>query len=83
MQAKDAHVGVVKNFSDPQRPTPPTVPADLASELSKYDAAEPAHQEAAHTTSAGQYHDEDDVGKGAQAYLAFLEADLPKAEAHH
>ncbi|KAI0070873.1 hypothetical protein K474DRAFT_1712935 [Panus rudis PR-1116 ss-1] len=76
--AKDAHVGHVKAYSLPPAPKPPTVPADLASELAAYDAAEPtvASQPAA-TTSAEQ------VGTGADSFLEFLEADVPKADAHH
>ncbi|TEB18253.1 hypothetical protein FA13DRAFT_658063 [Coprinellus micaceus] len=39
--AKDAHVGAVKQFSLPPSPKAPSLPADLAAELSAYDAAEP------------------------------------------
>lgn len=78
-QAKDAHVGVVKSFSAPSTPKPPTLPADLASELSAYDAAEPTRADSkAASTSTEQ------VGAGAEEFLAFLEADEPKAaDAHH
>jgi len=77
--AKDAHVGVVKSFSAPSTPKPPTLPADLASELSAYDAAEPTRADSkAASTSTEQ------VGAGAEEFLAFLEADEPKAaDAHH
>jgi F-type H+-transporting ATPase subunit h len=80
-QPKDAHVGVVKTYSAPPRPKPPILSSDLASELSAYNASEPAKAEVAKKASAS--HSED-VGAGADAYLEFLEQDLPKAEeAHH
>ncbi|EPQ55697.1 hypothetical protein GLOTRDRAFT_128910 [Gloeophyllum trabeum ATCC 11539] len=78
---KDAHVGHVKPFSAPSAPKPPTVPADLASELSAYDAQEPV-KEASKAPAAAASTEE--VGTGADAFLAFLEADPPKGEeAHH
>ncbi|OSD03821.1 hypothetical protein PYCCODRAFT_1458382 [Trametes coccinea BRFM310] len=78
-QAQDAHVGVVKNFQQPPAPQPPTLPADLASELSAYDAAEPTF-----AASAKPAESEESSGPtGAESFLAFLEADEPKAEAHH
>ncbi|KAF5361490.1 hypothetical protein D9758_006205 [Tetrapyrgos nigripes] len=76
--AKDAHVGVVKNFSGPSVPKPPTLPSDLAAELSAYDASEPAIASAdvaAPTSAEGV--------SGADAFLEFMEQDLPKEEAHH
>ncbi|KAI0945951.1 hypothetical protein AcV7_010056 [Taiwanofungus camphoratus] len=77
--AKDAHVGAVKAYSIPPAPQPPTIPADLASELSAYDAVEPvsASEAKAAPTSTEQ------VATGADTFLAFLEADEPKAEVHH
>ena len=79
-QAKDAHVGVVKTYSAPSPPKPPVLPSDLASELAAYDATEPSKAEV--TTKATTSQTE--VGTGADAYLGFLEQDLPKAEeAHH
>ncbi|KDQ52446.1 hypothetical protein JAAARDRAFT_210598 [Jaapia argillacea MUCL 33604] len=77
--AKDAHVGNVKPFAAPSAPTAPSLPADLASELSSYDATEPVTEQKAAAALAST----EDVGAGAEAYLAFLEADLPKAEVHH
>lgn len=78
-QAKDAHVGVVKSYSIPPAPQAPALPADLASELSAYDASEPtgsgAPQAAATSTET--------VTTGADAFLSFLEADLPKEDSHH
>ncbi|KLO16662.1 hypothetical protein SCHPADRAFT_822939 [Schizopora paradoxa] len=74
---KDAHVGVVKAFTAPSTPSAPAAPTDLASELSAYDAAEPSTVEATVNLA------EDDSGAGAQEFLAFLEKDLPKPEAHH
>ncbi|EIW56829.1 uncharacterized protein TRAVEDRAFT_30206 [Trametes versicolor FP-101664 SS1] len=76
--AKDAHVGVVKSYALPPAPQAPALPADLASELSAYDAAEPTFASAAKAT------EEQHTGPtGADAFLSFLEADEPKAEAHH
>jgi len=75
---KDAHVGVVKSYSLPPTPNSPRLPSDLAAELSAYDATEPS--KAAETKSTGSAIQ--DVG-GAEAYLGFLEQDLPKPEAHH
>lgn len=77
-QAKDAHVGVVKTYSSPTAPTVPSIPSDLATELSAYDAVEPTRAEAVSTPSDMQ------VGAGgAEAFLSFLEQDLPKPEVHH
>ncbi|EMD32821.1 hypothetical protein CERSUDRAFT_99194 [Gelatoporia subvermispora B] len=76
--AKDAHVGVVKTYSAPAAPQPPVLPADLASELSAYDSVEPVVEAKAPAASAEQ------VTTGAEQFLAFLEADEPKAaDAHH
>ncbi|CDO69958.1 hypothetical protein BN946_scf184836.g32 [Trametes cinnabarina] len=77
-QPQDAHVGVVKNFQHPPAPQPPTLPTDLASELSAYDAAEPTL-----AASAKPAESEESGPTGAESFLAFLEADEPKAEAHH
>ncbi|KAJ2989938.1 hypothetical protein NUW54_g8630 [Trametes sanguinea] len=78
-QPQDAHVGVVKNFQQPPAPQAPALPADLASELSAYDAAEPTF-----AASAKSAESEESSGPtGAEAFLSFLEADEPKAEAHH
>ena len=76
-QAKDAHVGVVKAYSAPAAPKPPTLPTDIASELSAYDVAEPTRAAVESIpVAAGQ------TGAGAEAYLAFFEAD-EKEEVHH
>lgn len=72
---KDAHVGLVKQYTLPPAPQPPTVPVDLASELAAYDAAEPTKVAAAAPAEEG--------ASGAEEYLSFLEQDLPKEEAHH
>ncbi|KAI0632718.1 ATP synthase complex subunit H-domain-containing protein [Trametes polyzona] len=78
--AKDAHVGVVKSYQLPPAPQAPALPADLAAELSAYDAAEPTFAAA----SAKPADSEQSAGPtGADAFLSFLEADEPKAEAHH
>ena len=78
-QAKDAHVGVVKNYSSPPIPKAPVLPTDIASELAAYDAAEPAIAEVAASTSTS----EESGAGGAEAYLAFLEQDIPKPVHHH
>jgi len=77
-QAQDAHVGVVKDFVAPATPKAPALPADLASELAAYDAAEPVSDAVVNTTTS------EDGPTGADAFLSFLEADPPKAaDAHH
>ena len=63
----------------PPTPKAPALPADLASELSAYDASEPtvaAEPKVAETTTEA-------AGAGAEAFLEALEVDLPKADAHH
>ncbi|KIJ61216.1 hypothetical protein HYDPIDRAFT_169803 [Hydnomerulius pinastri MD-312] len=79
--AKDAHVGSVKAFSAPAVPKPPVLPADLAAELAAYDAAEPTKAEEEVVKSTGLSSEE--AGRGADAFLTFLEADVKQAEAHH
>lgn len=71
----------MKLFTAPPAPKPPVLPADLASELSAYDAAEPtkAEVEAVKPTDLSG----EQVGGGAEGFLAFLEADVKPAEAHH
>ncbi|OCB87997.1 hypothetical protein A7U60_g4955 [Sanghuangporus baumii] len=84
-QPKDAHVGVVKPLSIPPAPQPPSPPSDLASELAAYDAQEPtlAASSPAKAATSASLDLADDSGSGAKEFLAFLEADLPKHEAHH
>ncbi|KAH8093058.1 ATP synthase complex subunit H-domain-containing protein [Cristinia sonorae] len=77
--AKDAHVGAVKAYSLPPAPKVPTLPSDLAAELSAYDAAEPTKADAPKVAATGAEH----VGEGAEGFLEVLEADLPKHDAHH
>ncbi|WRT64983.1 uncharacterized protein IL334_001924 [Kwoniella shivajii] len=79
-KSADAHVGVVKSFNAPKPPTAPTLPSDLAAELSKFDAEEPTiggSTKASATTASST------EGESADDYLKFLEKDLPKADAHH
>jgi len=78
--AKDAHVGAVKQYTIPPAPKAPALPSDVAAELNAYDASEPskdAAPKAAATTAT------ETAGEGAETFLAFLEKDEPKAEAHH
>ncbi|KAF9054085.1 ATP synthase complex subunit H-domain-containing protein [Panaeolus papilionaceus] len=77
--AQDAHVGSVKKFSLPPAPKTPALPTDLASELSAYDSAEPSIAEAPKAAEATT----ETGATGADAYLNFLEQDLPKVEHHH
>ncbi|EAU87752.1 hypothetical protein CC1G_11030 [Coprinopsis cinerea okayama7 len=78
--AKDAHVGAVKSFSLPPAPKAPALPADLAAELSAYDAAEPVAAAPADASATGALTEES--AQGPEAFLAFLEQDVPKP-AHH
>ncbi|TFK29096.1 hypothetical protein FA15DRAFT_583091 [Coprinopsis marcescibilis] len=79
--AKDAHVGVVKSFSLPPTPKAPVLPADLASELSAYETTEPTVAEVARVSESSS---EDAAGQsGADGFLTFLEADVPKPQHHH
>jgi len=77
-QAKDAHVGVVKQFSLPPSPQPPTVTANLSSQLDAYDAAEPTSA----PVSMSSTNSQEDAG-GADEFLTFLEADVPKLDHGH
>ncbi|KAJ3565677.1 hypothetical protein NP233_g7485 [Leucocoprinus birnbaumii] len=79
--AKDAHVGVVKQFTLPPKPQAPAVPADLASELSSYDAAEPTIATATSTGSSAGGLEEN--GGGADEFLEVLVADVPKPDHGH
>ncbi|KAF8797662.1 hypothetical protein BYT27DRAFT_7228824 [Phlegmacium glaucopus] len=78
--AKDAHVGVVKKYSLPPTPKAPLFPTDLAGELAAYDAAEPTIADMALAPSSAS---EEAGAGGAEAYLAFLEQDIPKPVHHH
>jgi F-type H+-transporting ATPase subunit h len=80
LQAKDAHVGIVKNLSLPPSPQAPTLPTDLASELAAYDAAEPTLAATSATPEAGATSE---GAGGAEAFLSFLEQDLPKPVHDH
>ncbi|KGB74732.1 F-type H+-transporting ATPase subunit H [Cryptococcus deuterogattii 99/473] len=77
-KAADAHVGSVRSFAAPKAPSAPSLPTDLASELSKFDAEEPTIGGSAPKTVASS-----EGGESVEEYLAFLEKDLPKADAHH
>jgi len=83
LQAKDAHVGVVKSYTAPASPQAPSLPSDLSAELSKFDAAEPALASAPAAATQDVSADAGEGSAGAKEYLAFLEKDLPKADAHH
>jgi len=64
----------------PPTPKAPLLPTDLAAELAAYDAAEPTVAAAAPAPTSAS---EEAGGGGAEAYLAFLEQDLPKPVHHH
>ena len=67
----------MKAFSTPALSSAPALP-DLATELAAYDATEPTRAPAADVPAG---HGE--PAAGAEAYLAFLEADEVQEEAHH
>ncbi|KAJ8480811.1 hypothetical protein ONZ51_g6416 [Trametes cubensis] len=74
---QELYLKELKSYKAP--PPAPVLPADLAVELSAYDSAEPTF-----AASAKPAESEESSGPtGADAFLAFLEADEPKAEAHH
>jgi len=77
--AKDAHLGSVKELRIPHAPAAPSLPSDLSAELSAYDKSQPtlADQLSPPSTASA------DAPGGADAFLAFLEQDAPKEEAHH
>ncbi|KAJ7682847.1 ATP synthase complex subunit H-domain-containing protein [Mycena rosella] len=79
--AKDAHVGVVKSYALPPAPKAPALPTDLATELSAYDASEPATAPKAKAAPSSDHHAEQADG-GAEAFLELCEADIPP-EGHH
>lgn len=81
LQDKDAHVGSVRTFSAPSPPQAPALPTDLAGELSAFDAQEPTLGGSAAPAKAAA--STEDGGQGVKEWLAFLEADIPKEEAHH
>ena len=65
----------MEEFSGPAPPQTPILPADLASELAQYDATEPV------STLSAATADTSHVAPGttnADAFLSFLEADIPK-----
>jgi F-type H+-transporting ATPase subunit h len=72
----------VKTYTPPSAPKAPELPSDLAGELSKYDATEPALAESPKSTSTSASEEEGLAG-GAKEFLAFLEKDLPKPVHHH
>ncbi|TIB70563.1 hypothetical protein E3Q23_04118 [Wallemia mellicola] len=74
-KAADAHVGHVKTFKQPETPAAPSVPTDLATELSSYEAAQPTFNQPTSTPAESA-----NAGENAEEFLAFLEADLPKPE---
>lgn len=74
-QPADAHVGHVKSFSQPQTPSAPSTPTDLAAELNSYESAQPSFVQSTESTSESPKTEE-----SADEFLAFLEADLPKPE---
>ncbi|KAL0574449.1 hypothetical protein V5O48_007513 [Marasmius crinis-equi] len=79
--AQDAHVGLVKQYSAPGAPKAPSLAADLSAELSAYRSSEPSLAEAPASVSSAAAG-EGNIS-GADAYLDFLEQDLPKREEHH
>ncbi|KAF8317987.1 hypothetical protein DL93DRAFT_2076548 [Clavulina sp. PMI_390] len=77
--AKDAHVGNVKELVLPKAPEAPKLPSDLTSEISAYESSIPDLAEVTPVAATGSA----DASNSADGFLAFLEQDLPKDEAHH
>ena len=71
----------MRNYTAPSPPKAPALPTDLAAELAKFDSEEPVIGSTA--TASPAAHKGEEGGESAEEYLAFLEKDLPKAEAHH
>jgi F-type H+-transporting ATPase subunit h len=82
IQSKDAAASV-RSYNAPQPPTAPSLPTDLAAELSKFDAQEPEISSASSSASKPSAAASAEGGESAEEYLKFLEKDLPKADAHH
>jgi F-type H+-transporting ATPase subunit h len=78
IQTADASSSV-RSYKAPSSPKAPTLPTDLASELSKFDAEEPSFA----SPAAAKKSSATDGAESADEYLTFLEKDLPKADAHH
>ena len=76
-QTADA-ASAVRSYKAPASPKAPTLPTDLASELSKFDAQEPSF-----ASPAAKKATSTDGAESADEYLTFLEKDMPKADAHH
>ena len=73
---------MVKKLALPATPQAPSLPTDLASELDAYDAAEPVVAGASSTPEVNATSE--GGGGGGEAFLTFLEQDLPKrVHAHH
>ena len=73
-QAVDHHVGSLEEFSTP------ALPVDLSLKLAQYNATGPVPIPSAITADAGH------IAHGmtsADAFLSFLEVDIPKDETHH
>ena len=70
----------MKTYALPPKQQPPTLPADIASELAAYDASEPTKAESKVAAAAPT---SEATTTGADTFLEVLEADLPKADAHH
>jgi F-type H+-transporting ATPase subunit h len=80
-QAKDAHASAVRSYAVPAAPVAPALPADLAAELSKFDATEPTLGNAAAAAPTPAASEEG--AQSAAEFLKFLEADIPKDDGHH
>lgn len=71
----------MRSFNQPKAPQAPSLPSDLAAELSKFDAENPSFVQASAPKASSANAEEG--GESADEYLTFLEKDLPKADAHH
>lgn len=72
----------VRKFTAPAAPQAPELPADLASDMSAFDAQSPTIGASKASAKADKAADSEE-GMSADAYLKFLEQPLPKPEKHH
>lgn len=82
-QAKDAHMGQVKEFHSPSAPQKPDVPssADLAKELEAYERSSPS--DATHDAAVATEVPEESSGESADEFLENLRKPPVVHAAHH
>lgn len=79
-RSADAHKGQVREFTQPPKPTAPSMPSssEVASQLEAYTASEPDAPEKVSSSAEEDVTEQQDVNE----YLKELQADV-KVEAHH